>query len=156
MKIIKDKGERTVFSHTDFSVNDGELNKITTKFPFENELSNILIDIGIIPKVRGYSYLRYAVGIAVYRSELSYSVTKTLYPCVAKYYGTTAISVERAIRHAIETSFNNGKIGKLNEIFGMNIYGAGEKPTNSELIALLADRLILEGARKFSPIDNNL
>jgi len=147
MKIFKDKGERTVFSHTDFSVNDGELNKITSQFPFENELSNILIDIGIIPKVRGYSYLRRAVSIAVYRSDLSYSVTKTLYPSVAEYYGTTAVSVERAIRHAIETSFNNGKMAKLNSIFGMNIYRSNEKPTNSELIALLADRLILEGAR---------
>ena len=72
------------------------------------------------------------------------SVTKELYPSIAKTFGTTASKVERAIRHAIEVAWNRGRIDAINAIFGARIYLGTEKPTNSEFIALVADKLILE------------
>ena len=72
------------------------------------------------------------------------SVTKELYPSIAKHFETTASKVERAIRHAIEVAWNRGRIDAINAIFGARIYLGAEKPTNSEFIALVADKLILE------------
>lgn len=72
------------------------------------------------------------------------SITKTMYPKVASRYQTTACRVERAIRHAIDVSYNKGKIILLNDIFGLNIYDEREKPTNAEFVALIADRLSMD------------
>ena len=78
--------------------------------------------------------------------EIINSITKRLYPSVAAAFNTTPSKVERAIRHAIEVAWNRGKIENINNIFGMKIYSANEKPTNGEFIALVADKMLLEGA----------
>ena len=74
------------------------------------------------------------------------SVTKVLYPEVAKRYQTTSSRVERAIRHAIEVAWNRGKIENINNLFGIKVYSSNEKPTNGEFIALVADKMLIEGA----------
>ena len=73
-------------------------------------------------------------------------ITKQLYPDIAKEYGSTSSRVERAIRHAIEVAWSRGKIENINQIFGIKVYSPNEKPTNGEFIALIADKMLLEGA----------
>lgn len=110
----------------------------------DERLSNIFIRAGIPPHIKGYQFLRDAVKLAVNNPDIINCITKKLYPAVAKDFNTTASKVERAIRHAIEVAWNRGKIENINAIFGIKIYSKGEKPTNGELIALVADKLIIE------------
>lgn len=110
----------------------------------EEKISEIFISIGIPPHIKGYGYLREAIKMTVERPYIINSVTKELYPTVAKKFATTSSKVERAIRHAIEVAWNRGRIDAINAIFGARIYLGTEKPTNSEFIALVADKLILE------------
>ena len=110
----------------------------------EEKISEIFISIGIPPHIKGYSYLREGIKMTIERPYVINSVTKELYPSIAKKFGTTASKVERAIRHAIEVAWNRGRIEAINAIFGARIYLGNEKPTNSEFIALVADKLILE------------
>ena len=110
----------------------------------DERLSNIFIRAGIPPHIKGYHFLREAVKFAIAQPDLINSITKKLYPAVAESFGTSSSKVERAIRHAIEVAWNRGKIENLNAIFGIKIYGKGDKPTNGELIALLADKLLIE------------
>ncbi|MBQ8395343.1 MAG: sporulation transcription factor Spo0A [Clostridia bacterium] len=110
----------------------------------EEKISEIFISIGIPPHIKGYGYLREGIKMTIDRPYIINSVTKELYPSIAKKYGTTASKVERAIRHAIEVAWNRGRIDAINAIFGSRIYLGTEKPTNSEFIALVADKLILE------------
>lgn len=110
----------------------------------EERISNIFISIGIPPHIKGYSYLREGIKMAVERPDVINNVTKILYPKIGEKYGTTASKVERAIRHAIEVAWNRGRIDVINAIFGARVYIGNEKPTNSEFIALVADKLILE------------
>lgn len=111
----------------------------------DEKISEIFIAIGIPPHIKGYAYLREGIKMTVERPYLINSVTKELYPAIAKKFQTTASKVERAIRHAIEVAWNRGRIDAINAIFGSRIYLGAEKPTNSEFIALVADKLILEG-----------
>ena len=110
----------------------------------EEKISEIFMSIGIPPHIKGYGYLREAIKMTVERPFVINSVTKELYPTVAKKFATTSSKVERAIRHAIEVAWNRGRIEAINAIFGARIYLGSEKPTNSEFIALVADKLILE------------
>lgn len=110
----------------------------------DEKISDIFISIGIPPHIKGYTYLREAIKLTVDRPYIINSVTKELYPTVAETYQTTSSKVERAIRHAIEVAWNRGRIDAINAIFGTRIYLGNEKPTNSEFIALVADKLILE------------
>ncbi len=110
----------------------------------EEKISEIFISIGIPPHIKGYGYLREGIKMTVERPNIINSVTKELYPAIAKKFSTTASKVERAIRHAIEVAWNRGRIDAINAIFGSRIYLGTEKPTNSEFIALVADKLILE------------
>lgn len=110
----------------------------------EEKISEIFISIGIPPHIKGYGYLREGIKMTVERPYVINSVTKELYPSIAKKFGTTASKVERAIRHAIEVAWNRGRIDAINAIFGARIYLGSEKPTNSEFVALVADKLILE------------
>lgn len=110
----------------------------------DERLSNIFIRAGIPPHIKGYQYLRSAVKLAIAEPEIVNSITKRLYPTVAEYYRTTPSKVERAIRHAIEVAWTRGKIENINAIFGIKIYGKGDKPTNGELIALVADKMVIE------------
>lgn len=110
----------------------------------EEKISEIFISIGIPPHIKGYGYLREGIKMTIARPHIINSVTKELYPSIAKKFSTSASKVERAIRHAIEVAWNRGRIDAINAIFGARIYLGTEKPTNSEFIALVADKLILE------------
>ena len=110
----------------------------------EEKISEIFISIGIPPHIKGYGYLREGIKMMIERPGLINSVTRELYPSIAKKFSTSASKVERAIRHAIEVAWNRGRIDAINAIFGARIYLGTEKPTNSEFIALVADKLILE------------
>ncbi len=110
----------------------------------EEKISEIFISIGIPPHIKGYSYLREGIRLTVEDPYVINSVTKALYPSIAKKFNTTSSKVERAIRHAIEVAWNRGRIEAINAIFGARIYLGTEKPTNSEFIALVADKLMLE------------
>ncbi len=110
----------------------------------EEKISEIFISIGIPPHIKGYGYLREGIRLTIESPHVINSVTKELYPSIAKKYQTTASKVERAIRHAIEVAWNRGRIDAINAIFGARIYLGTEKPTNSEFIALVADKLMLE------------
>lgn len=111
----------------------------------DEKISRIFIGMGIPPHIKGYSYLREGVKLAVGDPDLINSVTKKLYPMIGDIYGTTASKVERAIRHAIEVAWNKGRIDAFNSLFGVRAYTESEKPTNSEFIALIADRMLLDG-----------
>ena len=110
----------------------------------DERISNIFISIGIPPHIKGYNYLREGIKMAVADPHVINNVTKGLYPVIGEKYGTSASKVERAIRHAIEVAWNRGRIDAVNAIFGARVYIGTEKPTNSEFIALVADKLILE------------
>ena len=110
----------------------------------DEKISEIFISIGIPPHIKGYAYLREGIKLTIERPYIINSVTKELYPAIAKKFDTTPSKVERAIRHAIEVAWNRGRIDAINAIFGARIYLGAEKPTNSEFIALVADKLILE------------
>lgn len=110
----------------------------------DERLSSIFIRAGIPPHIKGYQFLREAVKLAVAYPEMINSITKKLYPSIAEIFQTTPSKVERAIRHAIEVAWNRGKIENINAIFGIKIYNKGEKPTNGELIALVADKILIE------------
>lgn len=103
--------------------------------------SNILLQIGIPGNVAGSKYLLRAVEIAINNPNSVMAVTKCIYPIIAMEFSTRATNIERAIRHAIEISWNKNKIVHLNQLFGIDIYSKKEKPTNSEFIALLAERI---------------
>lgn len=110
----------------------------------DEKISEIFIAIGIPPHIKGYAYLREGIKMTMERPYVINSVTKELYPSIAKKFTSTPSKVERAIRHAIEVAWNRGRIDAINAIFGSRIYLGTEKPTNSEFIALVADKLILE------------
>ena len=110
----------------------------------DEKISNIFISIGIPPHIKGYQYLREGIKMAVENPAVINSVTKELYPAIGKKFATTASKVERAIRHAIEVAWNRGRVDAINAIFGVRVYIGSERPTNSEFIALVADKLILE------------
>jgi two-component system response regulator (stage 0 sporulation protein A) len=110
----------------------------------DEQISEIFISIGIPPHIKGYGYLREAIRLTVENPKRINFVTKDLYPSVAKSFATTSSKVERAIRHAIEVAWNRGRIDAINAIFGSRLYLGTEKPTNSEFIALVADKLLLE------------
>ena len=111
----------------------------------DEKISNIFISIGIPAHIKGYQFLREAVKLAVEKPEIIGSITKQLYPTIAEHFETSSSKVERGMRHAIEVAWNRGKIENINSIFGLKIYNSNEKPTNGELIALIADKMIMEG-----------
>ena len=110
----------------------------------EIEVTNIMHDIGIPAHVQGHQYLREAIICVMKNSDALVGVTKQLYPDIAKKYNTTATRVERSIRHAIEMAWGRGKVDTLQSLFGYTINISKSKPTNSEFIAMIADKLRLE------------
>ena len=112
----------------------------------EEKITNIFITVGIPAHIKGYQFLREAIKLAIANPEIINSITKKLYPSIAEKYSTSASKVERAIRHAIEVAWNRGKIENINNVFGLKIYSSNEKPTNGEFIALVADKMLIEGA----------
>ena len=110
----------------------------------EARVTAIIHEVGVPAHIKGYQYLREAIIIAVKDMDVINAVTKVLYPEVAKRFGTTASRVERAIRHAIEVAWDRGDLETLQKYFGYTVSNAKGKPTNSEFIAMIADRLQLE------------
>ena len=110
----------------------------------ETQVTKIIHQIGVPAHIKGYQYLRTAILLTVSDSEIINSVTKILYPSVAKKYQTTTSRVERAIRHAIEVAWDRGDVDTLNSYFGYTIQNNRGKPTNSEFIAMIADNLRLK------------
>ena len=110
----------------------------------DEKITSVFLVAGIPAHIKGYHYLREGIRMVYFNPTLINRITKELYPGVAKRFSTSASKVERAIRHAIEVAWTRGKIENLNGLFGYNIYGKNDKPTNGEFIALVADKLIME------------
>ena len=118
--------------------------KTITDENLEKEITSIMHDIGVPAHIRGHQYLREAIVQSIHNQELLGAVTKTLYPSVATIYNTTPSRVERAIRHAIEVAWSRGRLDTLQNVFGYTINVTKGKPTNSEFIAMIADKMKLE------------
>ena len=114
------------------------------KTSIESMVTNIIHEIGVPAHIKGYQYLREAIIIAVNDMDVINAITKVLYPQVAKTFGTTPSRVERAIRHAIEVAWDRGDLDTLQRFFGYTVSNTKGKPTNSEFIALIADKLQLQ------------
>lgn len=110
----------------------------------DNSITAIIHEIGIPAHIKGYMYLREAITMVYNNAELIGCVTKILYPDIAKKYNTTASRVERAIRHSIEVAWSRGNMEAISSIFGYTVSLSRTKPTNSEFIAMVADKLRLE------------
>ena len=125
-----------------------QLHAARPKSPAQSDLEVLVTDIihqiGVPAHIKGYHYLRDAIMLSVGNSEYINAVTKLLYPTVAKRYQTTSSRVERAIRHAIEVAWDRGDVDILNGYFGYTIHNGRGKPTNSEFIAMIADKLRLQ------------
>lgn len=115
----------------------------------ELNVTDIIHQIGIPAHIKGYQYVRYAIMTVVTEPEIINAVTKQLYPRIAEHFGSTPSRVERAIRHAIEVAWDRGDIDVLNSYFGYTIHNGRGKPTNSEFIAMIADKLRLECVPRF-------
>lgn len=127
---------------TPVSNNPGVLEEKTPDI--ETQVTKIIHQIGVPAHIKGYQYLRTAIILTINDSDIINSVTKVLYPSVAKKYSTTTSRVERAIRHAIEVAWDRGDVDTLNSYFGYTIQQGRGKPTNSEFIAMIADNLRLK------------
>lgn len=123
---------------------DNILNIKSEKRSLEMMVSEIMHQIGVPAHIKGYQYLREAIILAINDDDIMNSVTKLLYPTVAKTYKTTASRVERAIRHAIEVAWDRGDVDILSSYFGYTIQNSRGKPTNSEFIAMISDKLRLK------------
>ncbi len=117
---------------------------VVTDTQLEMMITDIIHQIGVPAHIKGYHYLREAIILSIKNSDIINSVTKLLYPTVAKKHSTTASRVERAIRHAIEVAWDRGDIDVLNSYFGYTIQNERGKPTNSEFIAMISDKLRLK------------
>ena len=124
----------------------------------ETDVTNLIHEIGVPAHIKGYSYLRDAIILSVSDMDMLNSITKMLYPTIAKMHQTTPSRVERAIRHAIEVAWNRGKMDTIHELFGYTIQSGKGKPTNSEFIALISDKIRLEykNAIDFDKLQGNV
>ena len=134
---------------TTFLSKDNNNESMTAKYKakiLEEKITNIFITVGIPAHIKGYHFLREAIKLAIDCPEIINSITKKLYPAIAEKFDTSPSKVERAIRHAIEVAWSRGKIENINSLFGLRVYNSNEKPTNGEFIALVADKMLIEGA----------
>ncbi len=118
--------------------------KLSNLPDMEAQVTKIIHQIGVPAHIKGYQYLRTAILMSIDDADIINSVTKVLYPSVAKKYQTTTSRVERAIRHAIEVAWDRGDVDTLNSYFGYTIQNSRGKPTNSEFIAMISDNLRLK------------
>ena len=150
--ISKPCGLQTVAERA-LEIVDTERTAKRTRYPQANVealVTSMIHEIGVPAHIKGYQYLRDAIIMSVRDMEMLSSVTKVLYPTIAKHYQTTPSRVERAIRHAIEVAWSRGKMDTIDELFGYTVSNGKGKPTNSEFIALISDRIRLENKRKVS------
>lgn len=117
---------------------------VVTDTQLELIITNIIHEIGVPAHIKGYQYIRYSIMLAVKDENVIGSITKTLYPTVAKKHNTTSSRVERAIRHAIEVAWDRGDIDTINSYFGYTVQNNKGKPTNSEFIAMISDKIRLQ------------
>ena len=110
----------------------------------ESEVTNLIHEVGVPAHIKGYQYLRESILMAIEDMDILNAITKQLYPAIAKKFDTTPSRVERAIRHAIEVAWSRGKMDTIEKLFSYSISMGKGKPTNSEFIALIADRMRLE------------
>lgn len=125
----------------------GNRNRVTNYYMehnLESDVTNIIHEIGVPAHIKGYQYLRDAIMMSVNDGEMLNSITKLLYPSIAKQHKTTPSRVERAIRHAIEVAWSRGKMDTIDDLFGYTVSNGKGKPTNSEFVALIADKIRLE------------
>ncbi len=116
----------------------------STPHELETAITNMIHEIGVPAHIKGYIYLREAITMVVNNMEILSAVTKELYPSISIKYNTTPSRVERAIRHAIEVAWSRGRVETISNLFGYTIHNVKGKPTNSEFIAMIADKLRLE------------
>ncbi len=121
-----------------------EIMKKTEERDLEQDVTDMIHEIGVPAHIKGYQYLREAIMMSVEDTTMLSSITKILYPTIAKKFATTPSRVERAIRHAIEVAWSRGRMETLDTLFGYTINTGKGKPTNSEFIALIADRIRLK------------
>ena len=138
-ELIRNREGRMHFPNRDLSPDNPDRTE-----DIETQVTQIIHQIGVPAHIKGYQYLRTAILLTVKDSDIINSVTKILYPSVAKKYSTTTSRVERAIRHAIEVAWDRGDVDTLNSYFGYTIQNNRGKPTNSEFIAMIADNLRLK------------
>lgn len=133
-------------------ITDTKRNKITRLGGEDLEVvvTNMIHEIGVPAHIKGYQYLRDSIMMAVEDMDILNSITKQLYPSIAKIHKTTPSRVERAIRHAIEVAWSRGKMDTIDELFGYTVSAGKGKPTNSEFIALISDKIRLEAKLKIS------
>ncbi len=117
---------------------------VFNEIDIETRITHIIHEIGVPAHIKGYRYMREAIMTVIRDPQIINSITKQLYPSVAKSFGTTPSRVERAIRHAIEVAWDRGDLETLQKFFGYTVSNAKGKPTNSEFIAMIADRLTLQ------------
>jgi two-component system response regulator (stage 0 sporulation protein A) len=145
--ILKPFSELSLFEHVEAVLKNqnADKNDISVSRPdIETQVTKIIHQIGVPAHIKGYQYLRSAILMTIDDNDIINSVTKVLYPTVAKQYKTTTSRVERAIRHAIEVAWDRGDVDTLNSYFGYTIQNNRGKPTNSEFIAMIADNLRLK------------
>ncbi|MBQ8326969.1 MAG: sporulation transcription factor Spo0A [Lachnospiraceae bacterium] len=116
---------------------------IKAEHDLEKDVTDMIHEIGVPAHIKGYQYLREAIMMSVEDIDMLNSITKILYPTIAKKFQTTSSRVERAIRHAIEVAWSRGRMETLDALFGYTINTGKGKPTNSEFIALIADKIRL-------------
>jgi len=142
MGLISSSPERKVLLQSSSSVINSSSSMPSQDL--ESAITGIIHEIGVPAHIKGYIYLREAITMVVNNIELLSAVTKELYPSIARKYNTTSSRVERAIRHAIEVAWGRGRVDVINNLFGYTIHNGKGKPTNSEFIAMVADKLRLE------------
>jgi two-component system response regulator (stage 0 sporulation protein A) len=121
-----------------------ELKSRSLTYDLERDVTEMIHEIGVPAHIKGYQYLRDAIMLSVEDVEMLNSITKVLYPTIADKFQTTPSRVERAIRHAIEVAWSRGRMETLDALFGYTINTGKGKPTNSEFIALIADKIRLQ------------
>ena len=137
--------QKTVIeNYSDYKTIEAE-KRFSRQKSLEERITNVFMIVGIPAHIKGYQFLREAIKLAVDTPEIINSITKKLYPTIAERYDTSSSKVERAIRHAIEVAWNRGKIENINNLFGVRVYSSNDKPTNGEFIALVADKMLIEG-----------
>lgn len=145
----KKNGDERQHSHREVCIQAAEEKKEAGQaaakvYDLEQDVTDIIHEIGVPAHIKGYQYLREAIMMSVKDPSMISSITKVLYPTIAKQFQTTSSRVERAIRHAIEVAWSRGKMETLDALFGYTVNTGKGKPTNSEFIALIADRIRLK------------
>ena len=144
MDVLVKRIRQLMMDKQSYSTGNRQSIQVAASRSLDERITSIFLMIGIPAHIKGYTYLREAVKMVIANKDIINRITKELYPGIAQICDTTASKVERAIRHAIEVAFSRGRIENINQVFGINIYSRGDKPTNGEFIALIADKLSME------------